>query len=184
MGISELWFIIKHFTSIPAACQEKTVLLESKLEAGLQKQEIDSIHETSILDSLIFFCFLNFLLVCVLMTTYEIHTAKHLGNTNIQHWMKQRLLGTNEKQLMANQNECITDLRKDRKASRHQPSEKVQETHRGDFPWFMLFKQGHLLSQVGWRGLDSEMTWLQNLRSTMKELPSVGWAHLSTSIHL
>lgn len=35
---------------------------------------------------------------------------------------------------MANQNECITDLRKDRKASRHQPSEKVQETHRGDFP--------------------------------------------------
>lgn len=68
------------------------------------------------------------------MTTYEIHTAKHLGNTNIQHWMKQRPLGTNEKQLMANQNECITDLRKDRKASRHQPSEKVQETHRGDFP--------------------------------------------------
>ena len=57
MGISELRFIIKHFTSIPAACQEKTVLLESKLEAGLQKQEIDSIHETSILDSLIFFLF-------------------------------------------------------------------------------------------------------------------------------
>lgn len=31
---------------------------------------------------------------------------------------------------MANQNECITDLRKDRKATRHQPSEKVQETQR------------------------------------------------------
>lgn len=69
------------------------------------------------------------------MTVCAVHTARSLENTDLWDWLEDKSLPlvTDEEQLMINQNEGMTDPRKDRKATRFQPCEKVQDRCRGLF---------------------------------------------------
>lgn len=69
------------------------------------------------------------------MTVCAVHTARSLENADLQDWLEDRSLPlmTDEEHLMINQNEGMTDPRKDRKATRYQSCEKVQDRCRGLF---------------------------------------------------
>lgn len=67
-------------------------------------------------------CFLNFLFsIGVVMTMCVVHTARILEKANLQDWLEDRSLPLviDEERLITNQNNCMTDPRKHKKATKH-----------------------------------------------------------------
>lgn len=73
------------------------------------------------------------------MAMRVVHTPRSLVNAYLQDWLEDSPLPlmTDEEQLMTNQNEGMTDQRKDRRTTRHQPGEKVQDNIQRTF--FLLY---------------------------------------------
>lgn len=55
------------------------------------------------------------------MTMCVVHTARILEKANLQDWLEDRSLPLviDEEQLITNQNNCMTDPRKHKKATKH-----------------------------------------------------------------
>lgn len=121
-------------------------------------------------------CLFNFLFtICVVMTTYVVHTARRLRNADLQDWLEDGFLSlvTDEEQLITNQNEGLTAPRKDRKATRYQPGEEIQDnTQRTSFLIVCCLSNNDYW--VRWT--EEHRRWhnlVQNLQSAVKSCPQL-----------
>ena len=144
--LHSLWHIIKHLLLQQHLAKKKTILVESKLETDLQKHEINLLVYVRIeFQAFWRICwFLNFVFsICVVMTICAVHTARSLGNVNLQDELEDRSLPlVTDEQLRQTKMKAWLIQENIEKQLGINLVRKYRTTCRGLFAYYMLSKQG------------------------------------------